>query len=453
MQPVAAYAHLDDQRIAYYVMGDGPIDVVFAIGFFSAFDVEWEDPMVRLFHQRVASFSRVIRFDRRGVGASDDIPLDALPPWESYAEEIECVMDAAGSDEAALVALADAGPAAMHFAATRPARTRALALFNAGARMFVADDYPFGIEPDEYEHMMKGIADEWGTGGESLANLFYPSRTSNPRFMHWLAKLQRGISSPPAAWQYMQKSVVADGRTLLPSISVPTLVMQRPGFAMLTHEAGRYLTDHIDGARLVEIPGRDCDPYWEHPDLTLSTLEEFLTETEPQPSIGRALASVLFTDIADSTALAQGMGDRQWRVLLDIHDETAKRVVENYGGQVVKSTGDGILATFDGPGRAIRAGRNLRDELEELGLRIRTGIHTGEVEFRADDVGGIAVHIAARVMAAARPGDIIVSGTVRDLLAGSGTSFEDRGRHPLKGIEGEWQLLAVRSERSESSST
>lgn len=451
MQPVASYAELEDQRIAYYVMGEGPIDVVFAVGFFSAFDVEWEDPRIRLFHRRLTNFSRVIRFDRRGVGASDPLPLDSLPPWESYAQEIECVMDAAGSDEAAVIGLADAGPAALQFAATRPSRTRALALFDTAARMFEADDYACGIAPDEYEQAMQRIADHWGTdtGGESQAELFYPSRTSSSRFTQWLAKLQRGVSSPRAAWRYLEQSATADGRSLLGSIRVPTLVMQREDFWLFPLEAGRYLADNIDDAQLVEIPGSDCDPYWEHAELTLSTLEQFLTGIGPEPSSDRALASVLFTDIADSTALAQQMGDQQWRTLLDVHDETAHRVVEDYGGRVVKSTGDGILATFDGPGRAIRAGRDMRAQLDDLGLQIRTGIHTGEVEFRGDDVGGIGVHIAARVMGTARPGEILVSRTVKDLIAGSGISFEDRGTHDLKGIDGEWQLLAVAADVSD----
>lgn len=443
MEPVASYARLGDQRIAYYTIGEGPLDVVFALGFFSAFDVEWEDPMIRMFHQRLAEFSRVIRFDRRGVGASDPLPLDSLPPWESFAEEIECVMDAAGSEQAALVALADAGPVAMQFAATRPLRTRALVLFNTAARMFEDDDYPFGVNPEKYEQTMEQIADEWGTDARSLAKMFYPSRSTSPRFVQWLTKLQRGVSSPPTAWRYLQESAMADGRPLLPSIGVPTLVIQREDFWLFPLRAGRYLAEKIEGAELAEVPGSDCDPYWEEPELTLSLLEQFLTGIESQPSANRALASVLITDIVDSTSLAHRVGDRQWRTMLNVHDETSRRIVEAHGGRFIKTTGDGVLATFDGPGAAVRAAEDLRDELAEMNLQIRTGIHTGEVDFRESDVGGIAVHIAARIMDNASPGEILVSRTVRDLLAGSATSFKNQGTHALKGIEGEWQLMAV----------
>ncbi len=442
MEPVAGYAKLDEQRIAFQVIGDGPIDLVITAGFWGSFDVEWENPTIRLFYQRLASFSRVIRFDRRGAGGSDPLPLGALPPWEAFAEEIESVMDAAGSEQAALMAIADAGPALL-FASTRPHRTRALVLFNTTARIIVADGYPIGLTQTELDAMGQAVSEEWGTSSQAAARYFFPSQASDPRFLQWLTKLQRAITSPTPVLQYTAASVEADARPLLSSVQVPALVLHRvdSGFPPLKH--GRYLAEHIEGAKLVEIPGGDNYPYFEYAESTLAALEEFLSGTKHQVSTDRILASMLFTDIVDSTLRVKEVGDRQWKSLLNLHDDLSERVVTAYGGRVVKSTGDGVLALFDGPGRAIRAADEFREQLDQLGLPIRAGIHTGEVELRGDDVGGIAVHLAARVMAEGNPGEILVSSTVRDLVAGSGIGFVDRGLHSLKGIEDDRQLYAV----------
>ncbi|MFQ5968141.1 MAG: alpha/beta fold hydrolase [Acidimicrobiia bacterium] len=446
VEPVTRYASLDDQRIAYQVVGEGPIDLLITNGYWGSIDVEWEDPMIRLFHERLAVFSRVIRFDRRGTGASDPLSLDALPPWEAFAEEIECVLDAAGSNDAALFAMSDAGPAAMLFAASRPERSTALVLFNSTARFLAADDYPIGLSSEQYETLLgPTLGEAWGTEGLAGVQLFLPSRATDPRFVRWAAKLQRTISSPEAVQRYAAASIQADGRSLLSSVQVPTLVLQRASSPVLSADHGRYLADHITGARLVELPGQDSMPYWEYPEETLTAVEELLTGKQPGALPRRALASILFTDIVDSTKQAEAIGDRDWHSLLNLHDETAGRVVEGYGGRIVKSTGDGILAIFDGPGRAIRAGRDLRDELHRVGLQIRTGIHTGEIEFREDDLAGIAVHVAARVMATAAPQEIMVTSTVRDLVTGSGIGFIDRGRRSLKGVDGEWQLYALQA--------
>jgi class 3 adenylate cyclase len=446
VQPAAGYALLGDQQIAYQVMGDGPIDLLITAGFWGSFDVEWEDPMIRLFYQRLAEFARVIRFDRRGTGSSDPVPLDALPPWEAFVEEIVCVLDAVGSEQAALLMISDAGPAGMLFAATRSEKCRALVLFNSTARFLSADDYPIGMSPQVYQDEVLPTVQRqegWGTGAEGTARWFFPSRAGDPGFLRWLAKLQRSIASPAAAEQYAYATVTADGRSLLSSIHVPTLVLHRIAQPALSIAHGRYLAEHIQGSRFVELPGADSMPYWEHPELTLTALEGFLTEEQRHVNSQRALAAIVFTDIVDSTKHAERVGDRQWRALLDLHDESAHAVLENYGGRLVKSTGDGILCILDGPGRAIRAAQDLKRELTRIDLEIRSGIHTGEIEIRGDDVGGIAVHIAARVMAAAGPGDLLVSSTVKDLVVGSGIVFEDRGRHVLKGVEGEWQLFAV----------
>ena len=443
MEPEIGYTQLGAQRIAYQVIGDGPIDLVITTGFWGSFDVEWEHPAIRLFYQRLSSFSRVIRFDRRGTGGSDPLPLDALPPWEAFAEEIEAVMDAAASEQAALMAIDDAGPVGLLFASTRPHRTRAVVLVNTTARFIVADDYPIGLTQAEYEAMSQAVSEEWGISSRAVARYFFPNHQSDPGFLQWLTKLQRSITSPTAVFPYAMASAEADARPLLSTVHVPALVLHRidSGFTPLSH--GKYLADHIEGARLVELPGGDNYPYFEHAELTLSALEEFLTGTQRRPVTDRVLASVLFTDIVDSTRRAEEVGDLQWKALLNLHDELSIQVTTSYSGRVVRSTGDGVLAVFDGPGRAIRAADDLRGQLERVGLAIRAGIHIGEIDLRGDDVGGIAVHLAARVMAEAGPSEILVSSTVRDLVAGSGIGFADRGTYSLKGIEGEWHLFAA----------
>ena len=447
LDPVVGYARLGDRRIAHQVMGDGPLDLLITAGYWGSFDVEWDDPMIRLFYEQLASFARVIRFDRLGTGASDPVPLDLLPPWEAFVEEIECVLDEVESERVALFAMSDAGPAAMLFAATRPDRCRALILFNSSARALYADDYPFGLTDEEVQTRFDHYgSDDWGTEGEVSAGLFFPSKSSDPRFQRWVARLQRGIASPDVAMRYSQATVSADARPLLPSIRVPTLVMHRtdaPRRGLRSVEHGRYLADHIEGADLVELAGGDFFPYWETPDVTIGALGALLAESRPKGPSRRTLATVLFSDIVDSTKRAESMGDRRWGALLDLHDEAAGSTLEAFGGRLVKSTGDGLLGTFDGPGRAVRAAQELRSELGRLDLEIRCGIHVGEIETRGDDVAGIAVHIASRVMAEAAPGEIVVTGTVKDLVAGSEIGFADRGQHTLKGIEGRWRLFAA----------
>lgn len=444
LDPVVGYARLDGRRIAYQLIGDGPVDLLITAGYWGSFDIEWDDPMIRLFHEQVSSYARVVRFDRLGTGASDAVPMDSLPPWEAFAEEIECVLDAAGITKVALFAISDAGPAAMLFAATRPDRCRALILFNSGARSLYADDYPFGMDTEEFHARFDpSMTEGWGTEGDLSAQLFFPSKASDPRFLKWVARLQRSIASPEGAMAYSRATVEADARSLLPSIQVPTLVLHRTAAPPSRVEHGRYLADHIDGAEFVELPGGDAFPYWETSDLTISALGKLLAGSKPESRSDRTLASIVFTDIVDSTKRAEAMGDRRWGALLNLHDDTAQTVLETYGGRLVKSTGDGLLGILDGPGRAIRAAEELRSELERLDLEIRCGIHVGEIELRQDDVAGIAVHIASRVMAAAAPQEIVVTSTVKDLVTGSGIDFEDRGTHALKGVQGQWRLFAV----------
>jgi class 3 adenylate cyclase len=383
----------------------------------------------------------VIRFDMRGTGASDPVPLDALPPWESFADEIEAVMDAVGSEEAALIGGGPASPAAMLFAATRPERVRALVLVMAAVRYLRDDDYPVGMSAEALRATMDRFEEGWG-GGQTF-DLLFPSRAGDQRLRAWYAKLQRLISSPDAIARYQIAAAAADARALLPAITAPTLVVHPAENAFVPVELARYVAEHIDGATFLSIPSADVISYWDHPEVELDALERFIVGTGPAAPTERQLASVLFTDIVDSTGTAERLGDRRWAALLDLHDATARDLVGDGAGTLVKTTGDGVLATFDGPGRAIRCALLLRDELERSDLRIRAGVHAGEVESRDGDVGGIAVHLAARIMAAADPGQILVSGTVRDLVMGSALTFRDRGVHALKGIEGRWQLFEV----------
>jgi class 3 adenylate cyclase len=441
VQPETKYARLGDDRIAYQVLGHGPPDLVMTRGGYGNLDTAWEDPGFTLFLRTLASFSRLILFDRRGTGASDPLPQDRLPPWESYAEELVAVLDALGSERAAILAEMDGGPLALFFAGTRPDRTSALILANTAAKFVVADDYPIGMPAEVGEAILAQFDQGWGT--DALLAVFLPSRAGDERFRHWFAKTQRAMASPKAAQPLLRTMLEVDVRTVLPLIQAPTLVLHRRDLQLLSIEHAHYLVEHIPNAKLVELPGADAPLIWEEPQLALDLIEEFLVGVRHAAEPTRALATVLFTDIVDSTKLATRLGDRRWRELLDVHEELARQVVEEFGGQLVKTTGDGILATFDGPGRAMRCAAALRDVLRGIGLQIRAGLHTGEVELRDRDVGGIAVHIAARVMAAAGPGEILTSRTVRDLVVGSDITLNDRGPQPLKGVEGTWQLFTL----------
>jgi class 3 adenylate cyclase len=441
VQSETKYTRLGRDRIAYQVFGTGPLSLVMISGSFGHVDTIWEDAAAGLFLRTLASFSQVIRFDRRGTGASDPVPLDQLPPWESHAEELAAVLDEVGSDRVALLAQLDGGPLALFFAATRPERTSALVLSNTTARFMAADDYPIGIPRGVAEALVAQVEQAWGT--EQLVSMQVPSRADDQRFRRWAAKLARSIASPSTVEAYLQAMFQIDARPFLPLIQAPTLILHRRNFQLLPIEHGRYLAEKIPGARLVELPGADAPLMWETPQLALDLIEEFLTGTRRPAEPSRVLATVLFTDIVASTEQAGRLGDRRWRELLAVHDEAARGVVEEFQGQLIKTTGDGILATFDGPGRGIRCAAAFRDELRGIGLEIRAGVHTGEVELRDGDVGGIAVHIAARVMAAAGSGEILISRTVRDLVVGATITVEDRGPHALKGIEDSWQLFAV----------
>jgi class 3 adenylate cyclase len=443
MERTTGFARVGDARVAYQVSGTGPVDLIVTPGSFVSFDVASDDPMIELFYRRLASFTRLVRFDRRGMGASDPVPLDDLPSLESYSEETMAVMDAVGAERAAIMAGYDAGPMAMLLAAARPERMSALVLSNTSARPLVAEDYPIGMDPEATEQVVSMIAETWGT--DQQAAMFVPSRADDPRFLSWFAKMERMTISPAQAAAYLRAMLAMDVRSVLPSIEVPTLVLHREQLPIVPLAHAEYIADHIPGAQLLVVPGRDAPFIWDHQDLVLDAIEEFLTGIGSTVRQQRVVATVLFTDIVDSTRRAEELGDRRWRALLDVHDDLAAAVVSAHGGRMVKHTGDGFMATFDGPGQAIEAAIEFARRIGEVGIEVRTGVHTGEVELDGDDVSGLAVHLASRVMDLAGGGQIMVSRTVKELVVGSDVRFEDRGQHTLKGLEGDWQLFSVES--------
>jgi class 3 adenylate cyclase len=440
MQPETRYASGSDGLIAYQVVGEGPLDLVYLSGSTSHVDVRWESPQFSRLYEGFASFSRLIGFDRRGNGASDR-PSGAMPTWEEWADDLLVVMDAAGSDRAAVFGHLDAGPMAMLFAATYPERTTALVLGNTGARFLIGDDYPHGLTSEFVEAYLGFVEEHWGT--EEFAVAASPSVAANASARRWFAKYMRASASPRAAAAQIRSASELDLRRILPSISAPTLVLHSRDFEFVNVEQGRYLADHIPHARLVEIDGADSAFAFTHADVVLDSVEEFLTGVRRTPDPDRVLATVLFTDLVDSTRRAADLGDRRWRALLDRHDELARNEIERHRGQLRKTTGDGVLATFDAPGRAIRCAIAIQESLRDLDLPMRAGLHAGELELRGDDVGGIAVHIAARVAAQAATGQVLVSRTVTDLVAGSGLRFAAQGARALKGVPGEWDLYEV----------
>jgi class 3 adenylate cyclase len=440
--PETQYAPGDGGLIAYQVFGEGPRDLVSLAGSTGHIDARWDSPAFSRYYERLSSFSRVILFDRRGTGASDPLPTNAVPTWEEWADDFRVVMDAAGSDRAAILAYLDAGPMATLFAASHPDRTTALILGNTTARALFADDYPQGLPRDVVEAHLTLIEAGWGT--EEFAELVSPSLAEDPRGRAWFARYMRASASPRIAAAQLRPMLELDLRDVLSSIRVPTLVLHRRDFVLIPVAQGRFLAEHIPGARFVELEGADSSLTFGDAERALDIIEEFLTGVRRYASFDRMLATVLFTDLVDSTSRAAELGDRRWRELLDHHDAVARAEIEGNHGRLWKTMGDGILATFDAPGRAIRCAVAIADALRHMGLTMRAGLHAGEVELRGDDIGGIAVNTAARVAALAFGGEALVSRTVADLVAGSDIRFADRGTHSLRGIPGEWQIFAVR---------
>jgi class 3 adenylate cyclase len=440
--PETHYAKADDGvHIAYQVFGDGPFDIVVIPGFISHVELAWEDDSLARAFSRLGSISRVIMFDKRGTGMSDR--TERLPDIDRRMLDIEAVMHAAASKQAALFAVSEGGPMAILFAAAHPERTRGLVLVATYARITACPDYPIGMPTEQLYESVRYLEPGWGTG-VGLGG-WAPSVAKDPAAREFFSRLQRLGASPGAAMALMSSYMDIDVRLALPLVHAPTLVLHRTGDRMVPVSHGRYLAEHIEGARLVELPGTDHFWWTEDADQILGEAEEFLTGTRSALEADRVLASVLFTDIVDSTRRAVELGDREWRLLLNRHDSLAEREVTRYGGRVIKTTGDGVLATFDGPARSVRCAQALNDRAQALGIVLRAGVHTGEVELRGDDIAGLGVNIASRIEALAQPGEILVSRTVTDLVAGSGLDFDDRGEHDLKGVPGRWQLYAAMS--------
>jgi class 3 adenylate cyclase len=391
--------------------------------------------------RRLSSVSRVIMFDKRGTGMSDR--TEQLPDIDRRMLDIEAVMHAASSEQAAILAVSEGGPMALLFAAAHPERTRRLVLVATYARITACPDYPIGMPTEQLYGSVQHLEPTWGTG-VGLGG-WAPSLANDPVARENFARLQRMAASPGAAMALMSSYMDIDVRPALSLVHAPTLVIHKTGDRMVPVAHGRYLAEHIDGARMVELPGTDHFWWTEGADRFLEETEEFLTGTRSVVEADRVLASVLFTDIVDSTRRAVDLGDQEWRRLLNRHDALTQREVERHGGRLIKLTGDGVLATFDGPARSVRCARAISDGVQALGIELRAGVHTGEVELRGEDIAGVGVNIASRIEGLAQPGEVLVSRTVTDLVAGSGLCFDDRGEHDLKGVPGRWQLFAARS--------
>ena len=439
VRPETRYARSGDVNIAYQVVGEGPLDLVLVSGFVSHLDMDWDDPRSAHFLTRLASFSRLIRFDKRGTGLSDRVPLNELPTLEARMDDVRAVLDAVGSERAAMFGYSEGGPMCILFSATYPDRTSALVLYGTYAkRRDPNDDYPWAPTADERRTYAEQIESEWAW--EADLRRLCPS--ADDAMARWWAARARAAASPGAARALITMNSEIDVRAVLPVIRVPTLVLHRSGDLDSRSDEGRYIAERIPGARFVELAGDDHVP-WIDSDQVVDEAEEFLTGVRPAPEPDRVLTTVLFTDVADSTERAAKLGDRDWRKLLGSFYEAVRGELTRFRGRELDTAGDSFFASFDGPARAIRAAQAIGDAVRPLGLELRTGLHTGECEVIGDKLGGIAVHIGARVAGEAKPGEIVVSSTVKDLVAGSGIEFEDRGVHPLKGLPGEWRLYAV----------
>ena len=431
----------DGQSVAYQVCGDGPLDIVFIPDWCTNLEVMWEEPGMARFLERLSSFGRLICFDKRGSGLSDPVPLGAIPTIEEWVEDVRTILDSIGSEKVALFGHGDGAPLAIMFAATYPGQTTALVLMDACARRSRAPDYPYGIPEEIVPRYIERIIDTWGTGLVSLVGA--PSSAGDPHFIQMRARLERLAMSPAQFASLYPPTYEMDVRPVLSTISVPSLVIHRRGNPYMRVESGRYLAEHIDGATFVEFPGDDH--FFNSGDSTamLDAAQEFLTGTKESPDNDRVLATVLFTDIVSATEHAERLGDKGWHGLIDRHHALIRQELKRFRGREIDTAGDGFFATFDGPARGVRCALAIQDMMKSLDIKIRAGLHIGECELMGDKVGGIAVHIGARVMGKAEAGETLVSRTVKDLVAGSGLQFADKGTHSLKGVAGEWELFAA----------
>ncbi len=439
-RPETRYARSGGTHIAYQVFGEGDFDLVHVPGFYSHVELIWEHEPTARFLEGLASFARVINFDRRGSGLSDPVP-DA-PTLEQRMDDVRAVMDAAGSERAALVGISEGVPMSILFAATYPQRVRALVCTGGMARSTYAEDYPWGTPAQALvESGQELILPNWGDG--SLIEVAAPSQADNPESRAFYGRMERSTASPGMLTALFRMFLDLDVRDAVPTVHAPALILHRSRDPLVNVRHGRWLAEHMPNTRMVEFEGDDHGFWYESSEEWLGEVQEFLTGARALPDPDRVLATVLFTDIVDSTRAASDLGDRRWRELLERHQRAAREALGRFDGREVKSTGDGFLATFDGPARAIHCATAILRSSEASGIEVRAGLHTGECEVMGEDIGGIAVHIAARVSARAEPRELLVSRTVKDLVAGSGIQFTDRGAHSLKGVPDTWQLYAA----------
>lgn len=441
VQPETHYARSGDVHIAYQVTGEGPLDLVFVPGFVSHVEASWQSPGRAKFFRRLASFSRLILFDKRGTGLSDRASQNFT--LEQRMEDVRAVMDAVGCERAALFGISEGGPMSILFAASYPERTTALVMYGAYAKRAWAEEYPFGWRDEEWAAFFANVESHWGTPRGLDLDIWAPSIARDERARAEMAAYLRAAASPGAVRAVMQMNREIDVRYVLPTVRVPTLIVHRTGDRNIRIQHARYMAERIPRAKLVELLGDDHVPWIGDSDLILDEVEEFLTGMRHGPEPDRVLATVLFTDIAGATQKAVELGDQSWRQLLEEHHAVVRRELSRFRGREIDTAGDGFLATFDGPARAIRCAGAIVDAVTPLGLAIRAGLHTGECEIIGEKLSGIAVHIGARVVALASPGEVLVSRTVKDLVAGSGLRFQERGTHILRGVPGEWHLFAV----------
>jgi class 3 adenylate cyclase len=437
--PATRYVKSDDVHIAYQVFGQGPRDLLFVPGFVSNVEAAWQSPAHVAFFRRLASFCRVILFDKRGTGMSDR--GSQIFTLEQRMHDVQAILDEVGCERAALFGVSEGGPMSLLYAATYPARTSALILYGTYARRSWAADYPFGWKDEQWQRLFDNFERHWGTPQSLAVTLFAPSLAGDQPAAERMASYQRASASPGAAIAIMKMNREIDVRHVLPAIRVPTLVVHRTGELVINIAQARYLTQHIPGAKLVELAGVDHSYLAGDYAAVLDEVEVFLTGARHAPEGERVLATVLFVDIAGSTERAAALGDRAWRGLLDTFYDKVRGALRHYRGREIDTAGDGLLAAFDGPARAIRCAGAIRDAVRPLGIEVRCGVHTGECELAGEKLAGIAVHIGARVAGLAAPGEVLVSHTVRDLVAGSGLTFEERGLHTLKGVPQEWLLF------------
>jgi len=439
MQPQTHYAKSGDVHIAYQIIGEGPLDLVFVPGFVSHVEASWRSEKKAKFFNQLASFSRLILFDKRGTGLSDR--SSQLFTLEQRMDDVRAVMDAADSDRAAIFGISEGGPMSILFAATYPERTSALIMYGSYAKRARAKDFPFGWRDEEWVAFFDNVENHWGTPQGLDLNIWAPSVAHDKRVWEDMGAYLRSAASPGAVRAVMQMNREIDVRHVLPTIRVPTLIAHRFGDRNIRIKHARYMAERIPGARLVELPGDDHIPWFGDVDALLGEIEEFLTGVRPEPEPDRVLATILFTDIVDATARASEMGDQKWSMLLTRHHDLIREELSRFRGREIDTAGDGFFATFDGPARAINCAKAIQNAVTKLGLTVRIGLHTGEREVMDGKISGIAVHIGARVVNHAAPGEILVTSTVKDLVAGSGLSFVDRNVHKLKGVPGKWQLF------------